>query len=121
MKVYRIVTVAVGAALAVGIAACGGSGSASGGLEVSSESFEEEGKTWPFWTQEGTVYCEEGAVYFSPAEGGQYAVNGAAVESGEYSDPDSIRLDDPQAGEGESLTGQVPLDDMIAVGEELCG
>lgn len=119
MKVNRILAVAAGAALAAGIAACGGSAAGEGGLEVSSQSFEEDGRVWPFWHEAGSLYCDDGAVYFEPREGGEYAVNGVAVESGQYSDPNSIRLDSQGEGEGD-LSGQATMNDMIEVGEELC-
>lgn len=121
MKVNRVATVAAGAVLAAGLSACGGEAAGGDGLEVSSTSFEEEGLIWPFWSESGTLHCDDGAVYFRSGDGGEYAVNGVAVESGRYADPASIRLDSQAPEEAEDgLGGQAPLEDMIAAGEELC-
>ncbi|QVQ50434.1 DUF2511 domain-containing protein [Spiractinospora alimapuensis] len=127
MQIKRVTVGASVAVLAALATACGEGG--DGGASVTRAAFEDDGLDWPFSVEEGSLHCDDGAVFFRARSGEQYAVNEAAVESDSYAAPDPIWLDTGQAegdseedgDEGMALSPKVPLDDMIELGEEECG
>lgn len=49
------------------------------GTEISRDSFEASGKTWPLTVESGSISCMRGsAVFFEDSEGRRFSVNGTA-------------------------------------------
>lgn len=116
----RIATVA--ASMVLGLSAGCGGDSSGDGLPVTRSEFEEQDLQWPFSLEEGSLHCDDGQVYFQARTGESYAVNQAAMESGDYAHPDPIWIDAPEEedSEGASVPGKIPLADMAEYGEQEC-
>lgn len=103
-------------ALALVVAACGGSTGEGGGGSDSNEraiSRSDYGAEWPLTVERGTLRCEgAGAVVFVAPDGTQYGVNGLAAE---YEDIGPIWAANPTG-----MTPKMDISPLIDDGGKLC-
>jgi hypothetical protein len=115
----RVIVAGVVAVAALGLTACGESGSGTAANERS-VSRADYGSAWPLTVESGTLRCEEaGAVTFTSDDGATYWVNGTAGNEAEARGWKNIRpiwADDPTA-EGLKISIGPLIDDGLA----LCG
>lgn len=87
-------------------------------MEDGAVSRDQLGDEWPFTVDSGMVACDGangvGEVTFT-AEGTTYAVNGLAIQTGQYAEIDTIWADDPTIPGAKKSIGPI-----IDLGLALC-